>query len=219
MISGVTSNPINFTSNNRHKDKEVIDVSYKELPLKSDDEFPKEELSFEERVAYFEKAKKHLSQNVHVSTVLAGFGALALTVAKGKNGVALLRNLLVKSGESVSKGAVSLWGKITKKTNTDTINKIEDKAKKLLCDETNTKLLDKIEGFIAGVTGNKDKASKFVESLQNHGLRNGKRIVDFLVALGIAVPVTDKISDNVEQKADKKELIGIAKELFNEVVA
>ncbi len=232
MISGVTSNPVNSSisfAKNAKSDaeiKEFIDVPFVELESTPDNDKyenkpknDKQELSFDEKIGYFEKTRDHLAQNVHVSTVLASFGALALTVAKGKNGVAMLRKVLVKGGEGLSTGIVNTWHKMTKKDTTQAISKIKDKAEKLLSDKKNDKFLQKIGNFVQTITGKKEKADSVVKALERHGLVNGNKILDFLVALGIAVPITDRVSDGVEQKADKRDLIVVAKELFDEVVA
>lgn len=215
QVSAINSSvgKVNFQGHSaKDFDKEVIDISYQELP--EDDFYASEELqeiAQTTALAAKQDAELKAQSTVNPSTVIFGTGALAATFALFKGKVMPpCRKVVVKLTDTVVSGALKLLKK-TSILNQEAFNKVQggfkDKFIQPLMSASIEKPSELIQKFDAGVQDIFSESPKVADAIigfrQKAGVNNVAGAIDALGAGIVAHQVSDISADRVEEQTDK----------------
>ena len=199
-------NPVGFQGSSYGWNDDVIDASYREIPL--DDKYDR-----------FEKAVDDSKQNIHVSTVFAGIAAMAAAFKGSQKIVGLVSKAGLKVGEVAASSSVKVANfvsenvsKILKKENPlankaqGAIEAIKNKADSLRLDVGDVKMMSTVRNVATDIIG-EEKANKLVNFVGNTlGVYNKQTGIKALIAGAFALKAGDKIPDIVEDKLDARDI-------------
>ena len=213
------------------EDEDTFEVSENKIDKKPDSENKPVEESRKFNVSgkdieNFAKTVDKTRGDVKISTILASGAFLAGVLVKGNKATEKISRIIVTVGESASKAAVGLIGKANKNFNTEAVKAvIANKANKLRDNAPNEKMLNGIKTFVDKIIPQKAAANgevlntagdAVVKILDKMGIRNTAGLVRGCATGAIALGLTDKFADKVENIQDKAEIESAKRHLTGE---